>query len=109
MAARKGSQASGRKRSSAAPGTKAAREAEQLAGESKSAAYHHPEAEIANRPDAGTQATYRKKKPAKEYRYDSSLAPALEWDGVNASVRERGEELTDSADGNSVWPIAWLM
>lgn len=52
--------------------------------------YRHPEAEVALRPDVGTQANFRKKKPPATYRYDSSLAPALDWDGQNAA-RERGE------------------
>ncbi len=60
--------------------------------ESRADSYEHPEAEIANRPDIGTQAGFRKKKPAKNYRYDSSLAPALDWDGTN-SAREQGEAL----------------
>jgi adenine-specific DNA-methyltransferase len=59
---------------------------------SSAESYTHPEAELATRPDIGTQAGFRKKKPAKSYKYDSSLAPALDWDGQNGS-RERGEEL----------------
>jgi adenine-specific DNA-methyltransferase len=54
--------------------------------------YQHTEADVATRPDVGTQAGFRKKRPAKEYRYDSSLSPALDWDGQN-SARERGEAL----------------
>src|ERR1035441_2943581 len=42
------------------------------------------------RPDVGTQAQFKKKKPPATYRYDSSLSPALEWDGQN-SAREKGE------------------
>ncbi|MBA3341374.1 MAG: hypothetical protein H0T48_06015, partial [Gemmatimonadaceae bacterium] len=60
--------------------------------EARAESYEHPEAEIASRPEIGTQSGFRKKKPARNYRYDSSLAPALDWDGTN-SVRERGEEL----------------
>ena len=41
--------------------------------------YRHPEAEALLRPDIGIQPQFRKKKPAAAYRYDSSLAPALEW------------------------------
>ena len=52
--------------------------------------YAHPEARALLRPDAGAQAQFRKKKPPAAYRYDSSLSPALDWDGQNAS-RERGE------------------
>jgi len=44
------------------------------------------------RPDVGAQAQFRKKKPPKTYRYDSSLSPALDWDGQN-SARELGEWL----------------
>ncbi len=54
--------------------------------------YEHPEAKTLLRPDVGTQASFRKKKPPQTYRYDSSLAPALSWDGQN-TVRELGEWL----------------
>src|SRR6266581_6122289 len=53
--------------------------------------YRHPESESLMRPDVGTQAQFKKKKPPRTYRYDSSLSPALEWDGQNPA-RERGEE-----------------
>ncbi|MGH7090945.1 MAG: DNA methyltransferase, partial [Stellaceae bacterium] len=56
----------------------------------READYRHPEAETPLRPAAGTQAQFRKKKPPAAYRYDSSLAPALDWDGQNAA-REAGE------------------
>jgi adenine-specific DNA-methyltransferase len=42
------------------------------------------------RPDIGTQASFRKKKLPRSYRYDSSLSPALAWDGQN-TARELGE------------------
>ncbi len=35
------------------------------------------------RPDIGTQAQFRKRKKPVTYRYDSSLSPALDWDGQN--------------------------
>jgi adenine-specific DNA-methyltransferase len=35
------------------------------------------------RPEIGTQPQFRKKKPPTTYRYDSSLSPALNWDGQN--------------------------
>jgi adenine-specific DNA-methyltransferase len=54
--------------------------------------YKHPEAELLLRPEVGTQAQFRKKKLPKKYRYDDSLAPAMEWDGQN-SVRVMGEWL----------------
>jgi len=44
------------------------------------------------RPDVGTQAQFRKKKPPVTYRYDSSLSPSHEWDGQNGA-REIGEWL----------------
>jgi len=44
------------------------------------------------RPDVGMQAQFQRKAPAAVYRYDSSLAPALNWDGQNAA-REEGEAL----------------
>ena len=59
---------------------------------SRADTYTHPEAKLATRPDVGTQAGFRKKKPAKNYKYDSSLSPALDWDGQNPA-RERGEKL----------------
>lgn len=52
--------------------------------------YRHPEAQGVLRPEVGTQAQFRKKKPPATYRYDSSLSPALDWDGQNAA-REQGE------------------
>ena len=52
--------------------------------------YRHPEAESPLRPDVGTQPQFKKKKPPVTYRYDSSLSPALSWDGQN-SARELGE------------------
>ncbi len=54
--------------------------------------YRHPESESLMRPEVGTQAQFKKKLPPKEYRYDDSLSPALEWDGQNPA-RERGEAL----------------
>src|SRR6188472_4093893 len=54
--------------------------------------YTHPSHDVPTRPEIGTQAQFRKKKPAKMYKYDSSLSPALDWDGQNAA-RERGEAL----------------
>lgn len=54
--------------------------------------YRYPTAESLMRPDVGTQAQFRKKKPPVTYRYDSSLSPALEWDAQNPA-REQGEAL----------------
>lgn len=52
--------------------------------------YVHSEAKSASRPEVGTQAQFKKKKPPATYRYDNSLSPALDWDGQNAA-REEGE------------------
>ena len=54
--------------------------------------YRHPEAKSLVRPEIGTQAQFKKKKEPKTYRYDSSLSPALDWDGQN-QAREQGEQL----------------
>jgi adenine-specific DNA-methyltransferase len=58
----------------------------------EAATYRHPEAESPLRPEVGTQAQFRKRKPPATYRYDSSLSPALDWDGQN-HAREAGEAL----------------
>lgn len=68
-------------------GTLAAREPKQKRAE----AYVHDE-EALLRPEVGTQAQFKKRKPPKTYRYDSSLSPALDWDGQN-HARELGEWL----------------
>jgi adenine-specific DNA-methyltransferase len=54
--------------------------------------YKHPEASSPLRPEVGTQAQFKKKKPPVTYRYDSSLSPALDWDGRNPG-RDSGDEL----------------
>jgi adenine-specific DNA-methyltransferase len=59
--------------------------------------YIHPDQTTPMRPDVGTQAQFREKKPPKTYRYDSSLSPALEWDGQNRA-REMGEWLVAQID-----------
>jgi very-short-patch-repair endonuclease/DNA modification methylase len=58
----------------------------------KTEVYRHPEATSPLRPEVGTQSQFKKKKPPKTYRYDSSLAPELNWDGQNPA-REEGEAL----------------
>lgn len=65
--------------------------------------YQHNDARLLLRPDVGTQAQFRKKKPPKTYRYDSSLAPELNWDGQNGA-RELGEWLIDCAKRASALP-----
>lgn len=58
--------------------------------------YKHPESTSVMRPDVGTQAQFKKRRPAKTFRYDDSLSPALQWDGQNAA-REQGETLIRQA------------
>jgi adenine-specific DNA-methyltransferase len=65
--------------------------------------YRHPESESPMRPDVGTQAQFKKKKPPVTYRYDSSLSPALDWDGQN-SARELGEWLLAKAEESAALP-----
>src|SRR5947209_6186513 len=63
------------------------------AGQSARAeSYSHPEAQSLLRPDVGVQAQVKKTKPPATFRYDSSLSPALDWDGQNPA-RELGEQL----------------
>jgi adenine-specific DNA-methyltransferase len=54
--------------------------------------YRHTEAESPMRPEIGTQSNFKKTKAPRTYRYDSSLSPALDWDGQNPA-REQGETL----------------
>jgi len=46
--------------------------------ETRSEPYRHLEADSPLRPEIGTQAHFRKRKPPTTYRYDSSLSPALD-------------------------------
>ena len=58
----------------------------------QAASYEHPQSTVPMRPDVGTEAQFQKKKPPAKYRYDSSLAPEMQWDGRN-SAREQAEAL----------------
>ena len=70
---------------------KTSKKAAGRAGKERSTgSYAHPEAGALLRPDAGIQAQFRKMKPPATRRYDSSLSPALDWDGQNPA-RERAE------------------
>ena len=60
--------------------------------------YAHPEASALLRPDVGTQAQFRKKKPPATYRYDSSLSPALDWDQQNPAREEAEAKLVTLTD-----------
>ena len=63
--------------------------------------YTRPDQTLLMRPEVGTQAQFRKKKPPQTYRYDSSLSPALDWDGGNhfpveaVNLLELGEQLSE--------------
>lgn len=65
--------------------------------------YKHPEADNPMRPEVGTQSQFKKKKPPKTYRYDSSLSPDLNWDGQNPA-RELGEWLLAKIDEAAALP-----
>ena len=63
------------------------------AGGKKSAAYRHSDARAALRPEVGAQRAFQRqgaRKAAAQYRYDSSLAPALNWD--ENAARAKGEK-----------------
>ena len=60
--------------------------------------YAHPEASALLRPDVGTQAQFRKKKPPVTYRYDPSLSPALDWDEQNPAREQAEARLATLAD-----------
>lgn len=49
----------------------------------------HSEATSPLRPEVGTQAQFKKKKPPAVHRYDSSLSPEMKWDG-QSPARELG-------------------
>jgi adenine-specific DNA-methyltransferase len=66
--------------------------------------YRHPESTSLMRPEVGTQAQFKKRKPPKEYRYDASLSPALEWD--ERPAREEGERyLRQIQEAGSFGPL----
>ena len=65
--------------------------------------YTHPYQTVPMRPEIGTQAQFRKKKPPQLYRYDSSLSPALDWDGQHGA-RELGEWLLGLIDKAAALP-----
>lgn len=69
-----------------------AKKAKSSTKSNQTAPYKHPEAKSLMRPEVGTQAQFKKKKPKQTYRYDDSLSPALDWDAKNPA-REQGERL----------------
>jgi adenine-specific DNA-methyltransferase len=68
------------------------RKSKPLPAQNRTESYQHPEASLIARPEAGQQARFKKRKPKVSYRYDSSLAPEMNWDGQNPA-REHGEWL----------------
>jgi adenine-specific DNA-methyltransferase len=65
--------------------------------------YKYADKDSAMRPEVGTQARFTKKQPPKTYRYDSSLSPALDYDGQN-HARELGEWLLKQIEDASRLP-----
>jgi adenine-specific DNA-methyltransferase len=65
--------------------------------------YKHADKDAAMRPEVGTQARFTKKLPPKTYHYDSSLSPALDYDGQN-HAREMGEWLLKQIEEASRLP-----
>ena len=57
---------------------KTAKSASRAGKERSTGSYAHPEASALLRPEAGTQAQFRKKKPPATWRYDAS-APCSSW------------------------------
>src|SRR5712691_11234360 len=87
-----------------------ARNATDLAGSKKkkptgkvAEGYKHPDQTLLMRPEVGTQAQFRKKRPPFTYRYDSSLSPTLDWDGQNGA-RELGEWLLGVIEQTAALP-----
>lgn len=82
-----------RKKGKRPPAPRGSGVASSLAPAERAKSYTHPEVDQVSRPEVGTQDRFRDKKSPKTYRYDSSLAPELQWDAGSAGVRERAEEL----------------
>ncbi len=51
-----------------------AKKAKSSAKSNQTAPYKHPEAKSLMRPEVGTQAQFKKKKPKQTYKYDDSLS-----------------------------------
>jgi adenine-specific DNA-methyltransferase len=81
-----------KKKAAAKNGNGAGKKPAANGGKSAAQSYKHNEADLPLRPDVGTQAQFKKKKPPRTFKYDSSLSPALDYDGQN-HARERGEAL----------------
>lgn len=83
------------------PPTKRARRRSASAKPAES--YKHSEATSPMRPEVGTQTRFKKKLPPAKFRYDDSLAPAMEWDGQNPA-RDKGEWLLGLIEEASALP-----
>ena len=81
-----------KKKAAARPGVPATAKKQGAKGKSVQTAEYRHKDETPARPDVGTQPQFRKKAPPKTYKYDSSLAPALDFDAKNPA-REQGEAL----------------
>ena len=64
-------------------------------------AYRHPDADSPARPEIGAQAHFNQTRPSATYRFDSSLAPALDWDGQNPAREQAEAALREIAEGVS--------
>lgn len=98
----RGGSANGRAKSLRAPRIKAA-QAKRAKALADADSYQHPESTSPMRPEVGTQAQFRKHKEPATYRYDSSLAPDLNFDGGNRA-REFGEWLLKQIDEAAALP-----
>ncbi|HZL37458.1 MAG TPA: site-specific DNA-methyltransferase [Tepidisphaeraceae bacterium] len=72
------------------PGSNSAAKTRPASAGREPASYSHPTSDSPLRPDVGTQAQFKKRKAPAKYKYDSSLSPAMEYDGQNPA-REAGE------------------
>jgi adenine-specific DNA-methyltransferase len=84
-------------------GRKGASTSRVVADRARAETYRHPTAQNLLRPEVGVQAQFRKKKPPVTYRYDSSLSPALDWDGQNGA-RELAEWLLAMVEKTAALP-----
>lgn len=73
------------------------------AGAKQAESYKHSEATSPMRPEVGTQTRFKKRLPPAKFRYDDSLAPAMEWDGQNAA-RDKGEWLLGLIEAAAALP-----
>jgi adenine-specific DNA-methyltransferase len=63
--------------------------------------YRYPDADLLARPEIGAQAHFKKAKPPATYRFDSSLAPELNWDGQNPAREQAERFLAEAIERNA--------